>query len=221
MLDVEFNFRVSNPEDSGSSIVYQAKGVEKQGACEGKRRYSDFLNLYEALLKRWAGCPIPFMPEKKVICAKDIQFLQDRTFYLQRFLRKCARFEFIIESQEFQLFSRPQGLSIEKSLKGLLPLSSAAKFDRIKAVTKIDPGNYDISAVAGYRQKITEFNLFFNKIMLMLANKRLVLSNIMLNKKSCNQTYQMLGKFLSDYEDCNLTNYHVINTNGLILNDVV
>jgi hypothetical protein len=55
----------------------------------------------------------------------------------------------------------------------------------------------------------------------MLANKRLVSSNIMLNKKSCNQTYQMLGKFLSDYEDCNLTNYHVINTNGLILNDVV
>jgi len=126
------------------------------------------------------------MPKNKVIGAKDIQFLQDRTFYLQRFLRKCARFEFIIESQEFQLFSRPQGLSIEKSLKGLMPLSSAAKFDRIKAVTKIDPGNYDSSAVAGYRQKITEFNLFFNKIMPMLANKRLVLSNIMQNKQSCN-----------------------------------
>jgi hypothetical protein len=41
----------------------------------------------------------------------------------------------------------------------------------------------------------------------MLANNRLVLSNIMLNKQSCNQTYQMLGKFLSDYKDCNLTNY--------------
>ncbi len=218
MLDVEFNFSVSNPEDNGSSIVYQTKGVDKQGAWEGKRRYSDFFNLYEALLKRWAGCPIPFMPEKKVIGAKDIQFLQDRTFYLQRFLRKCARFEFIIESQEFQLFSRPQGLSIEKSLKGLLPLSSAAKFDRIKAVTKIDPGNYDSSAVAGYRQRITEFNLFFNKIMTMLASKRLVLSNIMQSKQSCNQTYQLLGKFLSDYEDCNLTNYLDYNTNGLIFN---
>ena len=97
-----------------------------------------------------------------------------------------------------------------------MPMSSEAKFDRIKAMTKIDPGNYDSSAVAGYRQKITEFNLFFNKIMLMLANKRLVLSNIMQGKQSCNQTYQMLGKFLSDYEDCNLTNYLDYNTNGVI-----
>jgi hypothetical protein len=112
-------------------------------------------------------------------------------------------------------------LSIEKSLKGLMPLSSAAKFDRIKAKIKIDPRNYDSSAVAGYRQRITEFNLFFNKIMTMLASKRLVLSNIMQSKQSCNQTYQLLGKFLSDYEDCNLTNYLDINTNGLIFNDVV
>jgi hypothetical protein len=157
------------------------------------------------------------MPENKVIGAKDIQFLQDRTFYLQRFLRKCVRFESLL-SKDFHLFSRPQGLSIEKSLKGLMPISSAAKFDRIKAVTKIDPGNYDISVVAGYRQKITEFKLFFDKIMPMLANNRLVLSNIMLNKQSCNQTYQMLGKFLSDYEDCNMTNYLDYNTNGLIFN---
>ena len=88
-----------------------------------------------------------------------------------------------------------------------MPLSSAAKFDRIKAVTKIDPGNYDSSKVAGYRQKITEFNLFFNKIMSMITNKRLILSNIIQSKQSCNETYQMLGKFLSDYKDCNLTNY--------------
>jgi hypothetical protein len=108
MLDVEFNFRVSNPEDNGSSIVYQAKGVEKQGACEGKRRYFDFLNLYEALLKRWAGCPIPFMPEKKVICAKDIQFLQDRTFYLQRFLRKCVHFESLLSLRSDNCFQDPK-----------------------------------------------------------------------------------------------------------------
>ena len=77
-------------------------------------------------------------------------------------------------------------MSIEKSLKNLLPLGSQAKFDRIKAVTKIDPTNYDAASIAGFRQKITEFNLFFNKIMPMLANKRLVLANIMRNRQSCN-----------------------------------
>ncbi len=156
------------------------------------------------------------MPEKKVIGAKDIQFLQDRTFYLQRFLRKCGRFEFIVESQEFQLFSRPQGLSIEKSLKNLLPLSTQAKFDRITAVAKIQIGNYDTAVISGFKTKITEFNLFFNKIMPMLANKRLMLANIMNNKQYCNKSYQMFGKFLTDYEELNLTNYLDYNTNGLI-----
>jgi hypothetical protein len=51
------------------------KGKDKQGIWEGKRRFSDFWNLYEALLKRWPGCPIPFMPEKKMIGSKDISFL--------------------------------------------------------------------------------------------------------------------------------------------------
>jgi hypothetical protein len=49
-------------------------------------------------------------------------------------------------------------------------------------VTKIDPNNYDAPTIAGFRQKITEFNLFFNKIMPMLAGKRLLLANIMRNR---------------------------------------
>jgi len=71
LTDVELNFAVWDPQDNGQSIVYKVKGVDKQGAWEGTRRYSDFFNLYEALLKRWAGFPIPFMPEKKVLGAKD------------------------------------------------------------------------------------------------------------------------------------------------------
>ena len=82
MNDVEFEFNVSNPQDNGSFIEYMTKGKDKQGVWEGKRRFSDFWSLYEALMKRWPGCPIPFMPEKKMIGAKDISFLQDRTFYL-------------------------------------------------------------------------------------------------------------------------------------------
>jgi len=85
-------------------------------------------------------------------------------------------------------------------------------------VTKIDPNNYDSSTITGYRTKITEFNAFFAKIMPILAAKRLSFSTVMQNKQACNSNYQMLGKFLGDYEDCNLTNYLDYNTNGLIFN---
>lgn len=58
--------------------------------------------------------------------------------------------------------------------------------------------------------------MFFNKIMPMLANKRFLLASIMNNKQNCNRSYQMFGKFMTDYEELNLTNYLDFNTNGLI-----
>ena len=55
---------------------------------------------------------------------KDIIFLQERRFYLERFIRKLAQYDFIINSEEFQLFCRPQGLDVEKSLTRLIKMSS-------------------------------------------------------------------------------------------------
>lgn len=107
MNDLEYDFSVSEPQDLGGNIVYSVKGKDKQGVWEGKRRYSDFYLLWEVLCRRFPGVPIPILPEKKAIGNKDIIFLQDRTFYLQRFLRKMSRYEFILESPEFMLFSRP------------------------------------------------------------------------------------------------------------------
>ena len=41
--------------------------------------------------------------------------MQERRYYLERFLRKLARFDFLINSEEFQIFARPNG-DIEKIL---------------------------------------------------------------------------------------------------------
>ena len=84
--DSEANFSVSNPHDNGGHIVYEVSGRDSQGLWEGKRRFNEFFCLFEALQQRWPGIPIPFIPEKKAIGNKDMSFLADRTFYLQRFL---------------------------------------------------------------------------------------------------------------------------------------
>lgn len=139
MNDFEFKFSVKNPQDNGGHITYDTRGEDRQGPFEVKRRYNDFYTLHEVLSKRFPGIPIPIVPPKKAIGNKDLTFVQDRTFYLQRFLRKLARFDFIIESQEFQSFARPaNGMKVETALARLMPMSTMQLHDRIKAITDTD-----------------------------------------------------------------------------------
>ena len=71
---------------------------------------------------RWPGIPIPSIPPKKAIGNKDLKFINERRFYLERFLKKMSGFEFMLESDEFKKFTRPQG-NIEKSLESLTRLT--------------------------------------------------------------------------------------------------
>jgi hypothetical protein len=98
MNDGEFDYSVKNPQDNGGHIAYEVRGKDRLGAWDCKRRYNEFFLLHEILTKRFPGVPIPLVPPKQAIGNKDNTFIQDRTFYLQRFLRKLSRFDFIIES---------------------------------------------------------------------------------------------------------------------------
>ena len=84
-------FSVRNPQDHSGHIVYECKGVDSKGEWEGKRRYNDFFNLREALTRRWPGIPLPTIPPKKSIGNKDLVFIQERRYYLERFLRKISK----------------------------------------------------------------------------------------------------------------------------------
>lgn len=81
-----------------------------------------------------------------------------------------ARFDFILESQEFQLFSRPQGLNVQKALEKLMPMSTAQKFERLQNITNIDLMAYDLMKKEQNTNKITEF-LMFHKAVEPLLNK--------------------------------------------------
>lgn len=72
---------------------------------------------------------------------KDIIFLQERRFYLERFLRKLSQYDFIINGEEFQVFSRPQGLDVEKSLSRLVKMTSSQMYERIKNATNTEIEN--------------------------------------------------------------------------------
>ena len=55
---------------------------------------------------RWPGCYVPAIPEKQAIGDKEQGFIEERRQLLERFIRECAKYEFIIESKEFKIFSR-------------------------------------------------------------------------------------------------------------------
>ena len=54
--------------------------------------------LHQKLEKRWPGIPIPQLPPKKAVGNKDIKFINERRFYLERFLKKMAQFTFMLNS---------------------------------------------------------------------------------------------------------------------------
>jgi hypothetical protein len=40
---------------------------------------------------------------------KELKFINERRFYLERFLKKLASFDFLVKSEEFLIFSNPKG----------------------------------------------------------------------------------------------------------------
>ena len=132
-------FSVRDPQDFHGHIVYVVRGQDSQGEWECKRRYNEFYLLYDCLSKRWPGIVLPLCPPKKAMGNKDIIFLQERRFYLERFMRKLSQYPFIINGEEFQHFCRPQGLDVEKTLTRLVKMSSSQIYERLTSATSTDP----------------------------------------------------------------------------------
>jgi hypothetical protein len=61
---------------------------------------------------------------KKAIGNKDVKFINERRFYLERFLKKMSPFDFILECGEFKAFTRPNG-DIEKIFNSMPKISTA------------------------------------------------------------------------------------------------
>jgi len=81
-------------------------GQDSEGRFEIQRRYNEFFSLHLVLNDRWPGCYVPAIPEKQMIGDKEQGFIEERRQLLERFIRECAKYEFIIESKEFKIFSR-------------------------------------------------------------------------------------------------------------------
>jgi sorting nexin-1/2/sorting nexin-4 len=124
---------VIKPNKVGSVVKYTVQGHDSHGAFEVVRRFNEFLALRNSLVERWPGCYIPCIPEKKTLAVdtsgsnmsdwsvgstKEGAFVEMRRALFERFIREIAKFEYIVESKEFQLFAH-EGGEVDKHLKSL------------------------------------------------------------------------------------------------------
>jgi hypothetical protein len=58
------------------------------------------------LNERWPGCYVPAIPEKQMTGDKDDGFIAERRQLLERFLRECTKYDFLVECREFKIFTR-------------------------------------------------------------------------------------------------------------------
>jgi hypothetical protein len=92
-----------------------------------------------------------------------MKFIIERRYYLERFLRKCAKYEYLLNSEEFLLFSRPNG-DIEKMLAKINKIPTQTIIERVRTVTDINEKRYDISDKESYKNSLVEFTVFSKKV---------------------------------------------------------
>lgn len=152
--------------------MYEVTGEDEEGVFETKRRYNDFYVLYEQLTKRWPGIIIPQIPGKSAInsilekvAGEDAAFLKERSCYLERFLRKLSKHDFIINGEAFRIFSRdPIGQDICSALKKLPILSTQMVYERISDSTKIIITDYDEGQISRYEIAIAEMQNYVKAV---------------------------------------------------------
>lgn len=202
----EKSFQCTHPQNKGGHIVYKCQGSDAQGMWEGDRRYNEFHKLHEKLDQRWPGIPLPMLPPKKAIGNKDIKFINERRFYLERFLKKMSAFEYILNSQEFTIFSRPNG-DIEKML-GAVPKSSSGDIvEKYREVLGIQEHMVDPIEKDKLDQQCLEFSHFAKQIIPVLKGMIKSIASYMSNKSQSNTDYKIFLQMLDKYEELNLANY--------------
>ena len=88
-------------------MVYKVTGTDSLGFFDGNRRYNEFFVLRQVIVANWPGIYIPSTPSKKLVGNKDVKFIIERRYFLERFILQMSQIDYLVDSNEFQTFMRP------------------------------------------------------------------------------------------------------------------
>lgn len=182
------------------------KGIDNDGSFEGLRRYNDFFNLWATLLQRWPGIFIPPIPPKKKVGNKVERFLSERMLFLSRFLKTISKNYYLLNSEEFKIFSWCPQNEIENRLKNLTRPSADTILERLWITFNIteDPDPIRLNACW---TEMNEFKSFIRKIQPVLKMMQEQTKDMVPVKDVQNKNYERFLEMLGKYEDTNLSMY--------------
>ena len=213
--DSENPYSVSEPV-KGSHVSYTVKGIDNDGAFSWSRRYNDFYFLRNTLISRWPGIYFPPIPPKKKVGNKELKFVEERRYYLERFLRKLAKFDFVLSWEEFKIFARING-NIDKFLTNLPKQNIDTILTKYKAAFKLEEKpNHE--RIINAKAVITDFQEFGDKIVPIIDSIKMQVKALVPVSQQHKQEYYEFLQMLEDYEDKDLSITSKLQYQKLIVN---
>ncbi len=197
--DKQQMFTVSNPMKVQKHIKYTVKGVDGEGPFEEVRRFSEFFALQKMLVFRWPGIYIPAIPEKKAIGNKDDKFVEERRSLLEKFLKECAKYEYILCSREFKIFARDKG-EIDRVLNMMPKQTPMQILEKYRQTFQIHE-DIPTPTVMTYKDKIKEFVEFIKRVMAIMKRQKKDLKDMMTRSETTNANYKGYVEQLMKYEE--------------------
>lgn len=212
--DANNPFSVTRPV-KGSHVTYTVKGIDSHGRFEGSRRYNDFNHLRNALVIRWPGIYFPPIPPKKKVGNKELKFLEERRYFLERFLRKLGTMNFVLTSEEFQIFR--QNGDIEKNLVSLPKLNADLILARFRDSFNLEESVTHEKQI-DCKAKITDFQRFYSQILPILESIKEQVKELAPITDQHKKEYYSFLAMLEDYEERDLSVNTKLSSQKLIVN---
>jgi len=205
---------VTNPIKVGNVIKYTVKGQDKEGFFEAQRRFNEFYALRKALHTRWPGCYVPSIPEKTALTFDvtnsnpmnwsvkgnmEGAFVEERRALLERFLKELSRFDYIVESKEFKLFSRGPG-EVDKQLEGLPTQTPMQILEKYRLNFKLDE-DMDNAEKIRAKDKISSFTAFLKKSEIIMEAQKNKSKTFLESSGKMNDNFTRLYYALMKFED--------------------
>ena len=172
------------------------------------RRFSDFYSLREKLVERWPGLYIPNLPPKLTMGNLEKKVIEMRTRVINDFCHKISKFNFILDSDELQIFLIRCN-DVSKSISNLPKLNYDEILARYKkifsdVVQKLEEENCELES---YVKKINDAIPFMKKMLLNLKGfKKSIISTEENKEKEINYYYDLMNVF-RNFEKLTLMEY--------------
>ena len=172
------------------------------------RRFSDFYSLREKLVERWSGLYIPNLPPKLTMGNLEKKVIEMRTRVINDFCHKISKFNFILDSDELQIFLIRCN-DVSKSISNLPKLNYDEILARYKkifsdVVQKLEEKNCELE---NYVKKINDAIPFMKKMLLNLKGfKKSIISTEENKEKEINYYYDLMNVF-RNFEKLTLMEY--------------